>query len=585
MPGGSDTLTPLAWQPIPGADGAWIYPLIRKPDAICSNSYLIATPDVLLLIDPGGLPEQAEQLSLVIGECRRKRDRPVFVFLTHAHVDHFAGIAAVPAFAHPETAVFAVQEQGGELLERGDANLCDAKLTQADLLGRSYPPMKIGLHLFPRSWKTDAGIPIAEAFPNGATVTIMYSRPDDPGGLPRARLEFGDGPALEVWHTPGHSPDSICIRMGGLLFIGDLLFAANPGIAGLCGWDQKALIESLGSVMTKLEGGGIVTVCPGHGRVAAAADSIRMLSAARTDARALSDIAELNSERAGQTAAFAEDCIDQVNELFTIMAGRLFYVSYVMDELGESDMAEKMGTLIPGDTIDELLEAFSAFAEEHHHREHVPIHLALKAGQVIAKLERAFKKEDLVRIIDPTMAERAGRLLSDYTVMLRGFNPPSELSACALVPVIEAIVTGLSVPSCSDEDLLSSADDDAVFIQVLLSRIGTRPLLEDVGLSLETEDRSLLVSVDRDHFTDLVTYIFEDLVGTGSDRIAITIRREKQSALVTILGNCSAGSMVKIPHKRSFLTGLCKRAGGSLTWTENGNMRGFLIELGLTTCE
>jgi glyoxylase-like metal-dependent hydrolase (beta-lactamase superfamily II) len=538
---------------------------------------VIATPDVLILIDPGGLADQAEQLSLVIGECRRDRDRPVFVFLTHAHVDHFVGILSLPSFAYPETAVIAVQDQGGAVLERGDADLNDAKLTQADLLGKSHPPMKIGMHLFPRTWETDAGIPVAAAFPNGATVTITYSIS---GGLPHAQLEFGAGPALEVWHTPGHSPDSICLRMGGLLFIGDLLFAANPGIAGLCGWDREALIGSLEKVMAITEAGGIVTVCPGHGRMAGAADTTRMLSAARAEARALADIVELNRERAGQTAAFAEDCMEQVNELFTVIAGRLFYVSYVMDELGESDMAERMGTLIPADTIDELLEAFSAFAEEHHRSGRVSIHLALKAGQIISRLERTFNREELAHIIDPTLVDRAGRLLSDYTIMLRGFNPPSELSACALVPMVEAIVTGLSVPSFSDEDLLSSADDDAAFIQVLLSRIGTRPLLEDVAFSIDAEDRPFLVSAARDHFTDLVTYIFEDLVGTGSDRMKIAVRQEDLSVYVTISGNRPTGSTIKKPGKRRFLAGLCRRAGGRLTCTENGDTRGFVIALG-----
>ena len=200
-------------------------------------------------------------------------------------------------------------------------------------------------------------------------------------------------------------------------------------------------------MLALMDGGGITTVCPGHGRVVTAPDAARMLSAVRTDARALSDIAELNRERAEQAAAFAEDCMEQVNELFTIMAGRLYYVSYVMDELGESDMADRMGALIPGDAIDELLEAFTAFAEEHHRGEHVSIHLALKAGQVIAKLERTrSKRTNWSHIIDPTLVDRAGRLLSDYTTMFRGFNPPGELSECDLVPVIEAIVTGLSVP-------------------------------------------------------------------------------------------------------------------------------------------
>jgi len=575
LPGGNDTLVPLVWQPVPGTGSAQIYPLIRKIDTISSNSYLIVTPDVLILIDPGGLIEQAEQLSRVIEECLRERDRPVFVFLTHAHIDHFIGVVGVPAFACPETAVFAVQEQGAEALERADA-----KLTQAEMLGKSLAPMKIGLPLFPRAWEVNCNIPVSMAFPNGATITITYDRSGTAGGLPHGRLEFGSGPALDIYHTPGHSPDSVSLRMGGLFFIGDLLFAANPGIAGMCGWDQRALVQSLDRMLTRIDCGGITTVCPGHGRVVTAPDAARMLSAVVTDARALSDIAELNRGRAEQAALFAEDCMEQVNELFTIMAGRLHYVSYVMDELGESDIADRMGALIPGDTIDELLEAFTAFAEEHHQGKHVSIHLALKAAQVITKLGRAFRKEELVHIIDPTLVDRAGRLLSDYTTMFRGFNPPCERSGCSLVPVIEAIVMGLSVSSCSDEDMLSSADDDAAFLQVLLSRIGTRPLLEDVTFSFAAEDRSLPVSIDLDHFTDLVTYILEDLVGTGSDKVTLQVRREDRHARITLFGNTIPGAS-ETPRKRSFLAGLCTRAGGILTCPEDAGMRRFVITLEL----
>jgi glyoxylase-like metal-dependent hydrolase (beta-lactamase superfamily II) len=576
LPDGNTTLTSLVWQPIPGADGAQIYPLIRKIDTISSNSYLIATPDAIILIDPGGLPEQAEQLSLVIGECRREQDRPVFVILTHAHIDHFAGVLGVPAFASAETAIFAVQDHGGDALERGDA-----KMTQGELLGREIPPMNAGLHLFPPAWEADINIPVAAAFPNGATVTVTYGRSGSCGGLPSARLEFGNGPALEIVHTPGHSPDSICLRMGGLFFIGDILFAANPGIAGLHGWDQEALIRSLGGVLALMEGGGITTICPGHGRVATAPDAARMLSAVMTDARALSNIAELNSERAGQAAAFAEDCMEQVNELFTIMAGRLYYVSYVMDELGESGMAEQMGALLPGNAIDELLEAFTAFAEEHHRKEHVPVYLALKAGQVVGKLDRTFNREELTHIIDPTLVTRAGRLLSDYTTMFRGFNPPGEVVECCIVPVIEAIVTGLSVSACSDEDLLSSADDDAAFLQILLSRIGTRPLLEDVVFSLDARDRGLKVFVDREHLSDLITYILEDLVGTGSDIVTIQVQQENRRAVLTVSGNVTPAAGPGSPKTRSFLTGLCQRAGGFLACTEDGGMRQFVISLGM----
>ncbi len=452
MPAGNDQLISLSWQQVPGTDGASIYPIVRKIDTISSNSYLIATPDAIILIDPGGLPEQAEQLASVIGEIRQEQDRPVIVFLTHAHIDHFAGSQDVPAFAHPETVIFAAHETGAGILGRGDCGF-----TQADLLGQKVVPMKIGFSLLTADRSGRPGVPVDLHLANGARVAVTDDRIGTGGVvLPRERIVFGPGPALEILHTPGHSPDSICLRVGGLLFIGDILFAANPGVAGMRGWDQAALIRSLDGILALLSGGWVSYVCPGHGRVIPLDDAIRVLSAVRTDALALANIAELNRDRAVQTAAFAEDCMEQVNELFTVMAGRLSFVSYVMEELGESDVAGRMESLINSDTIDELLKAFSDFAEEHHRHNRVPVHLALKAAQVVMKLERAFRKDELSHIIDPTLVQRAGRLLSDYTTMMRGFSPPGELSGCDIIALVEALVTGLSVSSCSDEEVFNS---------------------------------------------------------------------------------------------------------------------------------
>ena len=46
------------WQNIPGALQADIFPVLRKPDVICSNAYIIRTPQIIGFIDPGSLPEQ-----------------------------------------------------------------------------------------------------------------------------------------------------------------------------------------------------------------------------------------------------------------------------------------------------------------------------------------------------------------------------------------------------------------------------------------------------------------------------------------------------------------------------------------------
>jgi len=556
---------------VPGSPGAQIYPLIRKIDTISSNSYILQTDDVILLIDPGGLAEQAAQLALVIEEIREGNDRPVFVLLTHAHIDHFRGTQNIPAFAYPNAMVFAVQESGAAALERGDA-----KLTQAELLGQPILPVRIGLHLFAEERACSCGVPISLAFSNGATVTITREKGD--GGLVREHIRFGTGPDLEVFHTPGHSPDSICVRMGGLLFIGDVLFAANPGIAGLCGWDQAALIRSLAAIAAILADGGIDFVLPGHGRVIKAADAGRMFTAIRSDAAALENIAELNQERAIETAAFAEECMEQVNELFTIMAGRLYYVSYVMEELGEDDVAEEVSHLIKGDAIDELLDAFRSFSDEHHKGNGVSIHIALKAGQVIAKLERLFDGAELAHIIDPALARRAARLLSDYTTMLRGFCPPCELAECDLVRHLEAQVTGLSVPACSDDDLLSSDDDDSTFTRLLLRRIGMQPLLSDIAFTFSADDKHILVAVDHDDLTDLVTYILEDLVGTGVAAISLRVSRDNNAAIITLTGTgCTASDAKKTGG--GFLGRLSERAGGTLSCAVDCKQREYIIRI------
>lgn len=571
MPGGDVPLASLSWQPVPGAPGAQIYPLIRKIDTTSSNAYLIQTSDVILLIDPGGRAEQVVQLAKVIEEIREGNDRPVFFFLTHAHLDHFFGTQSSPACAPPQAVVFAVQESGAAALERGDA-----KLTQAEILGQTITPVRIGLPLITDERAASFGVPVKLVFSNNAAVTI--TRGLTRGGLAQEQILFGDGPALDVYHTPGHSPDSICLRMGGLLFIGDVLFAANPGIAGICGWDQSALIRSLDGIDALFSEGGIEFVLPGHGRALTAADTSRMLSAIRTDTLALENIAELNRDRAIETAAYAQDCMEQVNELFTIMAGRLYYVSYVMDELGEADVAEEVGRLFKGNVIDELLDAFRSFSEEHHKRSGVSIHLALKAGQVISRLEQSFDGTELEHIIDPALARRAARLLSDYTTMLRGFCPPREMAEIDLVRHLEALVTGLSVPACSDDDLFSSADDDSDFTRVLLKRIGMQPLLSDVSCTFSSDEKSLMVVVDHDNLTDLVTYILEDLVGSGANAITFHAGRSDETINLTISGTgCTANGGRGKNH--GFLKRLSEQAGGALLFTAANGMRQYVISV------
>ncbi|MCX6688514.1 MAG: MBL fold metallo-hydrolase [Methanoregula sp.] len=574
MPVGKELLTPLVWQPVPGARGAECYPIIRKIDTVSSNSYLLRTPDALLLIDPGGLAEQADHLVSVIEECRKDRYLPLVIFLTHAHVDHFLSLCQSSALTDPTKSTIAIHEIGAIALEEGDRNV-----TQAAILGAEIGDIGIGLRLLSREGAATPGIPVTLTFPNGASITTIRDMISTASGAPtqRERITFGTGEGFEIYHTPGHSPDSICLRFGRMLFIGDMLFAANPGVAGLCGWSQESLVDSIDTLTPLITGNEIDLVCPGHGRVIPVETARTMINAIRRDAVALHGIEELNPERSQTTAVFAEECLSHVSELFTIMAGRLYYVSYVIEELGEADMAEQLGTLIKSDTVDAMLDEFTAFSEEFRSGKQQPIHLALKAAQVIAKIERSFDGAALGRIIDPSLISRASRLIADYTTTLRGFSPPTEYSEQNISSILESLVISHTVPACSDDDFLSSADDNDAFVQILLSRIGTPPLLKDVEVTFECPDPTLVAPIDHDRFCDLVTEMLEDLVGTGAGNIRITAQRSGSAVVVTLSGTGCIKSLDS--HYSGFLRRACHAAGGSFTYDYAGTTSRFVITL------
>ncbi len=71
---------------------------------------------------------------------------------------------------------------------------------------------------------------------------------------------------LQVIHTPGHSPGSICLVTAGpgeeMLFSGDTLFAMSIGRSDLPGGDQHSLFASIRQRLFPL---GDLPVFPGHG--------------------------------------------------------------------------------------------------------------------------------------------------------------------------------------------------------------------------------------------------------------------------------------------------------------------------------
>jgi hydroxyacylglutathione hydrolase len=68
--------------------------------------------------------------------------------------------------------------------------------------------------------------------------------------------------SIRVIHTPGHSPDGICLLVGNILLTGDTLFVGECGRTDLSGGSSIELYHGLFDKLMKLDDN--VTVYPGH---------------------------------------------------------------------------------------------------------------------------------------------------------------------------------------------------------------------------------------------------------------------------------------------------------------------------------
>lgn len=178
-----------------------------------TNCWLIAADgsDEAVVVDPGFEP------AAVHGLLRDAGRRPVAVLLTHAHADH-AGQAG--AFAGDDLPIY---------------------IHPADALAFEDPD----------GWARGPGNPLAPA---------KDLRTFDDGDV----LRFGGGLAVEVLHTPGHTPGSCCLRVSGdaFVFSGDLVFAGTVGRSDFGNSDPAAMRRSLERFLTLPDE---LEVLPGHG--------------------------------------------------------------------------------------------------------------------------------------------------------------------------------------------------------------------------------------------------------------------------------------------------------------------------------
>ncbi|MFQ5848778.1 MAG: MBL fold metallo-hydrolase [Candidatus Methylomirabilales bacterium] len=75
---------------------------------------------------------------------------------------------------------------------------------------------------------------------------------------------------MRVLHTPGHTPGGICLSAGGLVFVGDTLFAGSIGRTDLPGGSFEVLLASIRNKLLCLPDE--TAVYPGHGPVTTIGD-------------------------------------------------------------------------------------------------------------------------------------------------------------------------------------------------------------------------------------------------------------------------------------------------------------------------
>jgi len=187
------------------------------------NTYLIDGP-TRILIDPGHI-DLFDHVRSGLDELGLSMEDIGLVICTHAHPDH---IEAVRLFKDTP-ARFAMGQAEWEWLKSMEQHI-----------------------------KTQLGTPLSAYTPE-----ILIQE----GQLSVGDLQF------EMFHTPGHSPGSICIYYpeNHALFTGDLVFREGIGRTDLPGGDGRLIKESIKRV-SKLDAHLLLS---GHGEAVSGADAVR----------------------------------------------------------------------------------------------------------------------------------------------------------------------------------------------------------------------------------------------------------------------------------------------------------------------
>lgn len=496
------------WCEVTGAPGVRIFPFIRKPDVVCCNSYIIKAPGHILVIDPGADQTQMEEILSMLRDLSGAGTEHVTFFLTHCHVDHcYALMKGIGTSMMPDGVIMLAQAKGAKALREYDEDV-----TQARVMGWDFPPVELQVEL--RSLLTgdvpeEGNVIQSTQMQEMGTVegmTIDYQR-----------IPLGEGLEMVVYHTPGHSPDSVCYRLGRFMFTGDLLFATDPGIVGSVGWDRDAMESSIRNASWLLDHEGVELCLPGHGYCVEAAKARTMLDRMLNEVRNIGAIKTKDADRIRFTSNYALDMLEEANENFSVIAGRLYYLAYHLEDLEEGSEARKYLDMLEHDRIDEMLTSFNRFVEEFHAGRKLQLQVTMKAVQTMNSINAIFKGSDLEAVMDRSLISGTSRLLKDFMNAVKGIELDVEREEHDLRSLVQEIVEDQTARP--EDDIMDCLDDPGRYASALARRIAHIPVFDDIEMRLEGDGGT--TTLDPKRFQDSLSGLLLDLAGADVKRIVI----------------------------------------------------------------
>ncbi|MDA8125299.1 MAG: MBL fold metallo-hydrolase [Deltaproteobacteria bacterium] len=570
-----ETLGNRVWQPLPGCLHGEIYPYLRKPDLLSANACLIRTKEQLLLIDPGALEEQTRDLCAAIRLCEAEQSRPLLIYLTHCHIDHVLSAPACRQANWGAPAWIAVHEEGARTLTQGDE-----KRSMAEIYGVPFPPFAPDLLLLTQR---DRESPVPRQVRLSPTRTLTLKTEGLPTGdgrlLYRQRIPIGEGEHLFLYPAPGHSPDGLCIQIGEILFIGDLLAAVNPMIAGIAGWNRDDYLLTLEQVLWLLENGGISQCVPGHGGILGARDVKESFRRLIREARQLGELEEVNRERTLFTAECARELIDEAEEIFSAIAGRLGYLSHQLEILEEPEAAADCRALMDMDGIDDGLAGFRRLCGEVEQGKLLQIKFVLAALGSVKKIRQLFDRRRLEDVIQPSLLNRADRLLIDFIGVARGVRNPEEFVWTDLQQAVREIVGELRESPHTDRSFIDASGCREDYLAALTARIGYADLFEKTALEVSDAGPLPPVRLAQARFADTLTHLLEFLAVRGASGLALQVGMDREVPSLRIVAR-GAGLAPGIEARKIHSFGTRFRMSGAAAFQAEGTVFDILLPAG-----